>query len=119
MRIGEIFSKLWKVSKFCFSVRMEFEPCETSIAVRCQTSVSRGVLVLCRWHISCIFLSSVAMKFCRCWTLFIYLSCFFYYFYLFIYLFIYLFKTVTVKRKNCNTRIIVDLFYQRRHRGPL
>ena len=46
MRIGEIFSKLWKVPKFSFSVRVEFEPWETSIAVRCQTSVSHGVLVL-------------------------------------------------------------------------
>ena len=46
MRIGEIFSKLWKVSKLSFIVIMEFEPCDTAIAVRCQTSMSHGVLVL-------------------------------------------------------------------------
>ena len=43
------------------------------------------------------------MKFCRCYTLSIYLV-----FSIIFILFIYLFKTVTVKRKNCDTRIMVD-----------
>ena len=39
---------------------------------------------------------------------FIYLFILFFLLFLFFYLFIYLFKTVTVKRKNSNTRITVD-----------
>ena len=50
-----------------------------------------------------MFLSSVAMKFCRCYTLSICVV-----FSIIFILFIYLFKTVTVKRKNCDTRIMVD-----------
>ena len=111
MKIGEIFSKLWKVSKFSFIVIMEFEHCDTAIAVRCQTSMSHGVLVVWRWQYF-LYFSFVSCNEILQMLDFIYLFILFFLLfliiYLLIYLFIYLFKTVTVKCKNSNTRITVD-----------
>lgn len=104
MRIVKIFSRLWKLSKFSFIVRMEFEPCQTSVAVRCQTSVS--------WCFSTLTLAIFLVFFFRQlqWNfadVTLYLFILFFLLFLF-YLLINLFKTVTVKRKNCDTRIMVD-----------
>ena len=90
MKIGEIFSKLWKVSKFSFIVIMEFEPCDTAIAVRCQTSMSHGVLVVWRWQYF-LYFSFVSCNEILQMLDFIYLFILFFLLFLFIYLFTYLF----------------------------
>ena len=65
---------------------------------------SHGVLVLWRWQYF-LYFSFVSCNEILQMLHFIYLSCLLLFLF---YLFIYLFKTVTVKRKNCDTRIMVD-----------